>query len=579
MKGSLEQPVRPLYKTKTKHKVKIRQGWFTGWVLLLILLGLITVVVLPLIYMFRQAFFDVSGNGVGLANFTKYFSSPSLLLSLLHSVTISIITTGIVLPLAFGLAYILARTDIKGKAFFKGLALLPLFAPTMMHGLALTYLFGNQGLITTGFFGALPFTWDFPLYGPVGIVLSEIIYTFPQAFLILLAGLSVSDYRLYEAADSMGASHLRKMWTITLPSVKYAMLSAAMICFTLSFTDFGAPKVVGGQYNVLATDIYKQVVGQQNMPMGAVVGILLTIPAVLAFILDRVVTRKQQAYVTSRSVPYTIKQHKIRNAVSYLYAGTISFLILTLMGAVLLAAVVKKWPYNMSFTLANFDFSKAAAGGFHPFWNSVQVAALTAVFGTIIIFTVAYLIENTQGFRPVRQGIYFLSILPVALPGLVIGLSYIYFFNHPSNPLNFIYGTMAILVLANIIHFYSVPFMTATTTLKMMDKEFDQVSESMNVSRWKTFLRVTVPLSLPAILEMGIYLFVNAMVTISAVVFLYGADLRLASIVIVNMDDAGDTAQAAAMSILIVMLNLLVRGGYEALTARLRKRSAAWQRR
>ncbi|MFS0868659.1 putative 2-aminoethylphosphonate ABC transporter permease subunit [Paenibacillus xylanilyticus] len=549
------------------------------WILGLVLIVLVTIVILPLLFLFRQAFMDSAGTFVGLANFTRYLESPALLQSMQHSLTISILTTVIVVPLAFGLAYVLTRTDIKGKAFFKGLALLPLFAPTMMHGLALTYLFGNQGLFTTGFFGTIPFEWNIPLYGPVGILIAEVIYTFPHAFLIMMAGLIISDYRLYEAADSMGASHLRKLWTITLPSVKYALLSAATVCFTLSFTDYGAPKVVGGQYSVLATDVYKQVVGQQNMSMGAVVGIMLTIPAVLAFILDRIVTRKQQAYVTSKSVPYSVKKNTLRNTAAYIYAGLFCIVILTIMGAVILAAFIKKWPYNLSLTLENFDFSNAAAGGFNPFWNSVVMSIITAVLGTVLIFSVAYFIENTKGHRNLRQAAYFLSILPMALPGLVIGLSFIYFFNHPGNPLGFIYGTMAILVLANILHFYSVPFMTATTTLKMMDKEFDQVSESMNVSRGKTFFRITVPLSMPAILEMFVYLFVNSMVTISAVVFLYGADLKLASIVIVNMDDAGDTAQAAAMSVLILMLNVAVRGGYELLTARLREKTAAWQKR
>ncbi|MEK5060736.1 phosphonate ABC transporter permease [Paenibacillus sp. FSL H7-0326] len=560
-------------------QLRIRGRGSSLWTLLIVLLGLVTVVILPLIFLFRQAFMDQNGVFVGLANFAKYGESPALLQSLQHSLTVSVLTTVIVIPLAFGLAYVLTRTDIKGKGIIKGLAMLPLFAPTMMHGLALTYLFGNQGLFTTGFFGALPFEWRIPLYGPVGILIAEVIYTFPQAFLIMMAGLMISDYRLYEAADSMGASHFKKLWSITLPSVKYALLSTATVCFTLSFTDYGAPKVVGGQYSVLATDVYKQVVGQQNMSMGAVVGIMLTVPAVLAFILDRIVTRKQQAYVTSKSVPYAIKRNRLRNTFAYLYAGIFSLVIVTVMGAVVFAAFVKKWPYNLSLTMDNFNFSKAAAGGFDPFWNSVQMSIMTAVLGTVLIFAIAYLIENTKGFRGLRQAAYFLSILPMALPGLVIGLAFIYFFNHPGNPLGFMYGTMAILVLANILHFYSVPFMTATTTLKMMDKEFDQVSESMNVGRGRTFFRVTVPLSMSAILEMFVYLFVNSMVTISAVVFLYGADLKLASIMIVNMDDAGDTAQAAAMSVLIVLLNLAVRGGYEALTARLRRKTAAWQKR
>ncbi len=564
---------------KKNKRSRLESNWLMKLMLIILLLALITVIVLPLLSMFKQAFVDSEGNLVGLTNFATYLQSRSLIQSMLNTVTVSAATTAIAVPLAFGLAYVLTRTNIKGKSFFKALAMLPLFAPTMMHGIALTYLFGHQGLISTGLFGLLPFEWRIPLYGSTGIIISEVIYTFPQAFLILCAGLAISDYRLYEAADSMGASGLRKMVTITLPSVKYALLSAVVICFTLSFTDFGAPKVVGGQFNVLATDIFKQVVGQQNMSMGAVVGIVLTIPAIIAFVVDRIVTRKQQAYVTSKSVPYSVKPSRLRNVGSYAYAIILSALILLMMGAVILASVVKKWPYDMSFTWSNFDFSNAAAGGFDPFWNSIEMAAWTAVIGTLVTFMFAYLIENGRVYRPVRQAAYFLSILPLALPGLVIGLSFIYFFNHPANPFHFIYGTMIILVLANVVHFYSVPFMTATATLKMLDKEFDNVSESMNVSKLRTFTRITVPLSLPAILEMAVYFFVNAMVTVSALVFLYASDLRLASVSIVSMDDAGDTAAAAAMSVLVVLLNVVVRFLYETGTSRLRRKMSAWQKR
>ncbi|MGO4693918.1 putative 2-aminoethylphosphonate ABC transporter permease subunit [Paenibacillus sp. 2TAB26] len=578
MKGKIDQALPSQWVRKSNQKLRESNG-VIKLLLVLVLLTLITVIVLPLFAMFKQAFMDSDGNLVGFTHFSSYLQSRSLIQSMLNTITVSTATTAIAVPLAFGLAFVLTRTNIKGKSFFKALAMLPLFAPTMMHGLALTYLFGHQGLISTGLFGLLPFEWRIPLYGKVGIIISEVIYTFPQAFLILCAGLAVSDYRLYEAAESMGASSLRKMFTVTLPSVKYALLSAVVICFTLSFTDFGAPKVVGGQYNVLATDIFKQVVGQQNMSMGAVVGIVLTIPAILAFIVDRIVTRKQQAYVTSKSVPYSVKNNRLRNVWAYTYAIALSAMILLLMGAVLLASVVKKWPYDMSLTWSNFDFSNAAAGGFDPFWNSIEMAAWTAVIGTIITFLFAYLIENGRVYRPIRQAAYFLSILPLALPGLVIGLSFIYFFNHPSNPFHFIYGTMIILVLANVVHFYSVPFMTATATLKMLDKEFDNVSESMNVSKLRTFYRITVPLSLPAILEMAVYFFVNAMVTVSALVFLYASDLRIASVSIVSMDDAGDTAAAAAMSVLVVLLNVVVRFLYEAGTARLRRKMSAWQKR
>jgi iron(III) transport system permease protein len=178
-----------------------------------------------------------------------------------------------------------------------------------------------------------------------------------------------------------------------------------------------------------------------------------------------------------------------------------------------------------------------------------------------------------------------LSLVPLALPGMVIGLSYIFFFNTPSfsvlglnipNPFNLLYGTMGILVLSNLVHFYTVSFLTATTALKQLDKEFETVSESMGVPFFKTFARVTVPVCLPAILEVWIYYFVNSMATVSAVIFLYNADLTLASVAVANMDDAGDTAPAAAMAMLIVGVNILARCGYSLVNRLVQAKTQAW---
>ncbi|MED4781599.1 putative 2-aminoethylphosphonate ABC transporter permease subunit [Brevibacillus choshinensis] len=544
------------------------------WLIALVVVALLATVLLPLIQLFSKAFYDRAGNFIGLNNFLTYFSTPALSQSLTNTMYISVMTTVVAVTLAFLFAYALTRSGIRGKRAFRAVALLPLFAPTMMHGIALTYLFGNQGLVTTGIFGMLPFTWDIDLYGPVGIILAEIVYVFPQAYLILAVSMAFADYQLYEAADTLGASHWRKFWIVTIPSVKYGIVSACFVCFTLAFTDFGAPKVVGGQFSVLATDVYKQVIGQQNMTMGATVGMLLILPALVAFIVDRIVERKQYAAVTAKSKPYRIKENRIRDTFFFLFCLAVSGFLLLLIAAVVLASFVKVWPYDLSFGWQHYDFSNVAGEGMGPLWNSIIVALITAVAGTVVTFGAAYVIEKSQVWSGLRQAGYFLSILPLALPGMVIGLAYIFFFNNPANPFHGLYGTIWMLILANVIHFFAVSFITATTALKKLDPEFEMAAESMGISRAKVFWRVTVPVCTPAIVEMAVYFFINSMVTISAVVFLYAADFKLASVSIVNMDDAGDVAPAAAMSVLIVVLNIIARAGAERIAARIRKRSA-----
>ena len=203
------------------------------------------------------------------------------------------------------------------------------------------------------------------------------------------------------------------------------------------------------------------------------------------------------------------------------------------------------------------------------------MSVLTAVLGTAFVFVNAWLIEKTRGHKLLRRADYLLSIIPLALPGLSIGIAFIFFFTANGNPFGFLYGTMWIMVLANMVHFYSVPFVTATSALKKLDREIEAVSESMSVPLWRTFCRVTLPMCSEALCETMVYIFVNSMVTISAVVFLYPADFKLASVAIVNMEDAGDIAPASALSVLVVLVNVAARLGYEFISARRKAKARA----
>ena len=172
-----------------------------------------------------------------------------------------------------------------------------------------------------------------------------------------------------------------------------------------------------------------------------------------------------------------------------------------------------------------------------------------------------------------------LALVPMAVPGLVLGLAYIFFFNHPANPLTFLYGTMAILVMVTIGHYYTVTHLTALTALKQLDKEFESVSDSLKASRIKTFARVTVPICLPAILDISVYFFLSAMTTVSAVVFLYSVHTQLASVTVLNMDDAGEQSPAAAMAMVIVITCIAMRVLHFLATRGLARRTQAWKKR
>jgi iron(III) transport system permease protein len=257
----------------------------------------------------------------------------------------------------------------------------------------------------------------------------------------------------------------------------------------------------------------------------------------------------------------------------------VALAILAIIAVAAFASLATYWPYNLPPSLKNYAFDMMDGGGWESYRNSLVVAGLTALFGTAVIVTGACLVEKTPRFEAVRHLVQLLALLPLAVPGLVLGLGYVFFFNHPANPLGFVYGTMTILVVCTIAHFYSVPHLTATTALKQIDPEFEAVSASLRVPVWRTFDRVTLPVCLPAVLEIAIYLFVNAMTTVSAVVFLYAPDTTLAALAVLNMDNAGDVALAAAMAMLIFATSALVRLAYAGLTWTLLARTQAWRTR
>jgi iron(III) transport system permease protein len=537
-----------------------------------VLAGMLLLIVgLPLWALLAKGFEDREGRFIGLANYLSYFSTPALFDSALNSFEVAAAATLIVVPLAFLYAYALTRTVLPARWLFQGISLIPIFAPSLLPGLALVYLFGNQGFFK-GMLGG-------PIYGFDGILIAQVFYCFPHATLILVTALATADARLYEAADALGASKLRVFFTVTLPGAKYGLISAALVVFTLVITDFGIAKVIGGNFNVLATDVYKQVIGQQNFSMGAVVGMMLLAPAALAFVIDRVVQRKQVALLTARAVPLSPQPKLGRDAFFTAFCTVISFGILGILGMAAWGSLIKYWPYNLSLTLANYQFANFDANGWDSYFNSLRMAAGAAIFGTTVMFVGAWLNEKTKGFGAVRGIVQLLAFLPMAVPGIVLGLGYIFFFNAPNNPLNFLYATMAILVINTVAHYYTVGHLTATTALKQIDPEFEAVSASLKVPVWRTFARVTAPICLPAILDIAIYLFVNAMTTVSSVIFLYAPDTKLASVAAVNIEEAGATAAAAALCIVIVITSATVKALHILADRFLLGRLQAWRRR
>jgi iron(III) transport system permease protein len=489
---------------------------------------------------------------VTLARYGDWAASPGAGRSALNSVGLGLAVCALVIPLAFLMAFALERSGLRAKGLLGAIASAPLLAPSLLPALALVYLFGRQGLLTPLFGGHT-------IYGPQGILVADAVYAFPHAVIILRTALRAADGRHYEQARLLGASSWRTFRTLTLPAARHGLISAAFVVFALTVADVGAPKVVGGDFDVLALDIYKQVLGQQNFDIGAVIAMAMLAPSLAAIAFERWAASRQAALVSARSTPLVVSADAVRDGLLGLACGLMAVIILGLLMVCQFAALARLWPYDLTLTGAQYDLDKVDGGGWSAIVDSIALALAVSLVGTACAFTGAYVTERTRPAPWLRAVASVLALAPAAAPGLALGLAYVLFFNDPYNPLHGLYGTFAILVAATVTHFYAVAHLTSVSALKALDPEIEPAAALLGRGGLTVLTRIAAPLCAPALVEIAAYLFVNAMTTVSVVVFLYPPDVTLAAVAVLNMDDAGDSAPAAAMGMLIVYVNLIAR--------------------
>ncbi|MGD9758287.1 MAG: putative 2-aminoethylphosphonate ABC transporter permease subunit [Comamonas sp.] len=556
-----------------------RQTRFFDWeklwlgALVLGLLGaLLVAIALPVGALLGHSFVSADGKFSGLAQYLAYAQTPGVAQSLFNSLWLSAISSTLCVALAYGYAYGVMRSCMPLARFFRAIALVPLLAPSLLMAISLIYLFGAQGLLKSWLLGGTA-------YGPFGIILGSVLWTFPHALMILCTTLASGDARLYEAAATLGAGRWRSFCQVTLPASRYGLMIAWIVVFVLVVTDFGVPKVIGGNTQMLATDIYKQVIGQQNLSMGAVVAMLLLVPAGLAFAAERHLRARQAAAMSVRAVPLVPQPCAPLDRALLVYCSLMALALLAVMGVAVLASLVSFWPYNLTLTFRNYQFDLMDGGGWASYANSLSMAVATAATGALLSFLSAYLVARPTGWGRARQWLHAVATLPMAVPGLALGLGYILFFNAGGNPLHFLYGSMGILVLCTVAHFFSVAHITQLTALQQLDAEYERVADSMGLPFWTLLWRVHLPVCLPAVMQVAGYFFVNAMTTVSAVVFLYSPETTLASVAVLAMDDAGDIAPAAAMATLIFATAAAGRLLIALLDAWLQRRTQHWRQR
>jgi iron(III) transport system permease protein len=522
--------------------------------------ALVLFFVYPLATVALRSITEPSG-ALGLGNFAVILQSSNFWRAAMHSLVVSGSTTAVVLILGLAVAFAVHRCRIFGSPIVVMAVMLPLLMPSLVQGLGLIFLLGRNGLLTklTGL--------EINIYGFWGLLLANGLYALPQAVLIIGAALRSADARAYEAAEMLGASGWRQFRDITLPSIKFGLLSAGFVVFTVTITDFGNAATIGGDYSVLATEIYNQVVGQMNFNLGAVVGIMLLLPTVLAFYLERVASQRQSGSISDSAVPIQPQWIPRRDIPMTFAAWTVALIPIITLGIVVFASFVWLWPYRFDLTLRHYDVK--ISGGYNPLWTTIYISVAAGAIGTILTFMLAAALQRLP--RQFVKPFYFVCLLPAAVPGLVLGLSYVFAFNVSGGPLHALYGSAVLIAICNCAHYWTQGFLTTVTGIRQVPPSLQETAATLGASLPRVLWDVVLPYTAPTIVSVFFFLFMQSMVTLSALIFLVTASVSVASVSIMRLEEAGFTSQAAAYAT-CTMAVVIAASGLMRIVLRLMKR-------
>jgi len=517
-----------------ENRLRGKRSWLwvvpTGLAVVLTLL-----IVVPLAAMFMN---------MDKAGFEAVFAKDSLLRVFGNSVLASALTTVISVVLAYIPAWCMERTAMKGKRVLRMLITVPMLLPSVSIGMGAVMLLGNNGLLTN----ILGLAYS-NIYGLGGIVLGSVLYSLPVAFLMIDNILKYEDSAPYEAAKVLGISPPRQFCAITLPYLRKPMISVIFSVFTLSFTDYGVPLMVGGKFKTLPVVMYEEVIGRLNFSKGCIYGAILLLPALIAFLID--LANKQQAGSAALVRPFDLSERSIRDTAATVATALMAFVCVLPIVSFVVLAFVRKYPFDMALSFDNFLDTFRMDGGKYLL-NSVIMALFVAAVGTALCVLCAYFTARMK-VRFSRY-LHLVAMSTGAIPGVVLGLSYVLAFK--GSP---VYGTLIILVMVNIVHFFSSPYLMMYNTFSKLNGNLESVAVTLGINKRRLLFDVLLPRCKKTIGEMISFFFVNCMMTISAVSFLANTDNKPIALMINQFEAQAQLEAAAVVSLLILLVNIAVK--------------------
>ncbi len=498
----------------------------------------------PLIRLFIKSFWE---GGLTGEFYSTVLGREGFGTVILNSFAVSGASACAAVVIAFVMAYAIHYTDLPSavKKIFRAAATLPMFLPTITYGFAIIYSFGKQGLITR----LLGFQ-IFDIYGFWGLMIGYMIYTVPVAFLLIDNTMGYIDKKMSVVSGLMGDGILSNFWISVFRPLLGTLAGAFIQAFALSFTDFGIPASVGGRYDVIATVLYNQMLGSiPDFNKGAVVAVIMLIPSVVSICILQLIEKYNIRYSSiSRA---ELRANALRDGVWGVSGSVLSIVIVSIFAVIFVVPLVQEWPYNVSFTAEHVISVFRDNELVTVYRNSVFMALITAVAGTVIVYGAALITARSTLPGPFKKIIEFISLITNTIPGMVLGLAFLFVFS--GTPLQ---NTFLLMIICNIIHYFSTPYLMMKNSLSKMNAGWETTGKLMGDSWLKTVLRVVTPNASSSLMEVFSYYFINSMITISALIFIAGARTMVLTTKIKQLQYVNQYNEVFVLSLLILFTNL-----------------------
>lgn len=502
----------------------------------------------PVVRLLIKSFLLDGSSSFTLANYREVLTSKGFLEALRNSLLISAVSAVITTLIAFILAYTVHYTNNPKwmKALVEKATVIPMLLPTITYGFAIIYSFGKQGLLTKLFGRQL-----FYIYGFHGLLLGYVIYTLPVSFMLIHNTMGYIDKKFMVVSRLMGDSPFRTFQMTILRPLLGTLAASFIQTFFLCFTDFGIPASVGGRFEVVASVLYTQMLGSvPNFGNGAVVALIMLIPSVVSITVLHILEKYNVRY--NRISAIELKKSPIRDVIFGTLSGMLLLSVLSIFAVIFVIPFVKDWPYRVDFTFEHVKAVLEDSNLLNVYLNSMMVAGVTALVGTLMAYVGALITARSNISQKLKNVIESIALITNTIPGMVIGLAYLFSFSGTS-----LQNTFAIIIICNVIHFFSTPYLMMKNSLSKMNASWETTAMLMGDNWTKTIIRVVTPNALSTLIEVFSYYFVNAMVTVSAVIFIAGTRTMVITTKIKELQYYNKFNEIFVLSLLILFTNLV----------------------